>query len=357
MSQMKKILLGISLVFLMFSFASCDFLSTIQAVKGFYEEYNAIRPHYEQSTTVLIAASASVVVKEANFTSSGPTSFDLSLSSNAETNITNVEFSRNGIARKSLLMDMEGLQLEFLIEDTLVTPLMKEDSEIADLIDAFLYSEFQFSIDNINNQLKTGARSYQLDLFLDRFADEKIVNAIIKQFGFNPLKAGTFVNMPGHVKVEFLEVNHGIRLQIFINDQRLELTEDLYAIVSIEANVLIEIPQSVESIEVMVAPYIYKAMDDIRLALKLYRADMSNTLPFTASIPGYMRFELAAGTYQIQSPQLSSISQSTLQDSQGLFIQISSQNQQFTIPEAGVYYLKVISQTTQSVTLTIQKIS
>ena len=354
---MKKILVGISLVFLMFSFASCDFLSTIQAVKGFYEEYNAIRPHYEQSTTVLMVASANVVVTDANFTPSGPTSFELSLSSNAESNITNVEFVRNGVTRKSILMDVEGLQLEYLIENTLVTPLLKEDSEIADLIDAFLYSEFQFSIDNINNQLKTGARSYQLDLFLDRFADEKIVNAIIKQFGFNPLKAGAFLNMPGHVKVEFLEVNHGVRLQIFITDQRLELTEDLYAVVSIEANVLIEIPQSVETIEVMVDPYIFKPLDDIRLALKLYRPDVNHTLPFTASIPGYMRFELAAGTYQIQSPQLSNISQSTLQDSQGLFIGISTQNQQFTILDSGVYFLKVVPQTTQSVTLSIQKIS
>lgn len=354
---MKKFVLVMMLLSLTFVFAGCNFLSTVIALKGFNDEYNALRPHYEASSKMQVSAQASITVSEASFTHTGPSNFTLLLKDDASRDVTMIDFTKDSVIRKSMIHYVDDLQVEYLFQNNNVTPLLREDSEIAELLDAFMSGSFNFSLENMNNQRKTGDRQYELDVVIDKFVDVGIVNAIVKQFGFPSIDAAKFLNIPASVKVQFYEENYRIRFQVFLTNQRLELVDSQYAIVSIESTVTMEIPTTIEEINALEAPYVFMPVDDVRLAHKLYQPNQSISLPFTSGQNGYMKFALEAGTYQIISAQFAQISTSMLQNQAKEWLIIDPTNRTFTIPEAGNYYFYVKPTQTGSITLELRKIS
>jgi len=354
---MKKFVLIMMLLSLTFVLAGCNFLSTVVALKGFNDEYNALRPHYESSSKMQVSAEASITVIEASFTHTGPSDFTLSIKDDATRDVTMIDFTKDSVLRKSMILYVDDLQVEYLIQNNNITPLLRSDSEIAELMDEFMGGSFNFSLENMENQRKTGDRQYELDVKIDKFVDTGIVNAIIKQFGFPSLETSSFVNIPANVKVEFFEENYRIRFQVTMTNQRLELVDSQYAIVTIASTVVMEIPTSIEEINVFEAPYVFIPVDDVRLAHKLYQPNQSISLPFVNGQNGYMKFALEAGTYQIVSSQFAQISTSMLRNQAGEWLTIDPSNRTFTIPSAANYFFYVKPTQTGSITLELRKTS
>ena len=352
---MKKILL----VFMMISFSlvllGCDFLSTVVALKGFNDEYNALMPIYESSSKIKMTADASLTVKEASFTHTGPSNFQLVIEDDVNVAKTQIDYTIDGVHKKSQLLYVDDIGVEYEIKDNVVTPIIREESDIAELLDAFSSGSFEFSLEHMENQRKTGDRQYELDVMIDKFASIEIVNAIIMQFKFPLLPESIFVNIPANVKVSFFDENHRIHFVVKMTDQTFTFADESTATISLQATITMELLQSVNFIDVFADTLTFKPVDDIRLALKPYSANKSIVLPITANQPGYLRFVLEPGTYTIQSNQYSNFNTSILMKADQVAIAINPATRVFTIEEAGVYYYYLQPKVTQSITLEFRK--
>ena len=340
---LKKFMLAATMSLLLIAMMGCDFLSTIIAVKDFYAEYTTYSDIYMNTDHLALSMQTDLQVIESDIVGLEAVELDLEMVVDNTTNLTYVQQTRNQVARTSVLENVDGLMIEYLIVENLVIPSVITEGENDTLAQTMYDIDVTFSIESVNNELKTGTHSYEMDLYLDQVFSLTSIADFISQLDLFASDLSVFNNALAHVALSFETVESTIDINIELTDYRLDFLDGTYAIVTLTTHATLSIPTAVEIIDVFSSPYVMKAVDDIRLAQKVYHANELIALPFLANQNGWIQLDLAAGIYQIQSAQYGLISQSYFVNAAQTVIPFDAVGSiQVTITTAGSYFFKIV---------------
>lgn len=343
---MKKTLLVATMSLLILTMFGCDFLSTIIAVKDFYAEYTTYSNIYLNTDRLALSMQTDLVVTESDVIGLDTVELDLEMISNNTAQRTYVQQTRNQVTRTSVVENVDGMMIEYLVLGNLVVPSAMIEGENETLAQTMNEIDVTFSMESVNNELKTGDHSYEMDLYLDQVFTLTSIADFISQLDLFASDLSVFNNALAHVAIAFETVESTIDIDIELTDYRLDFVDGSYAIVTLTTHALLSIPTTLNMLDVFADSYVMKAVDDIRLAQKPYHANDLIALPFLANQNGWIRLDLAAGTYTLQSSQYGLISQSYLVNAAQSVIPFDAVGSiQVTIVTAGIYFFKIVPST------------
>jgi len=338
---MKKMLVFASILLLSFAFISCDFLSTILAAKDFSVEYTTYSEIYENAEIVVIDTDTSITIDETNVVGLADKTASVKWADNNTTDLAHLTQTIDSVSKESILHNFEGLLIEYVITGTTVTPTIPENTfEGGDNVFNF---DDSFSLTDIENELKTGTRSFAFDINLNQVMNLENVDVIADQLQIFDESLETLNDAIAHVEIAFSDIDSMIDVTVTLASYRLDFTDEQYAIITISNHTVVTNPATYEMPDIFGDAFVMLAVDDIRLARKVYEPGVAIVIPFTANQNGWIQIHLEAGTYQIVSAQFGLFSSSFLADVTETAIAYDSVGSiQVTLTVSGSYYFKII---------------
>jgi hypothetical protein len=338
---MKKIIVFASILLLSFAFVSCDFLSTILAAKDFSVEYTTYSEIYENAEIIVIDTDTSITIDETNVVGLVDKTASVKWVDNNVTDLAHLTQTIDSISKESIINNYEGLLIEYVITGTTVTPTIPENT--IDAGDNVFNFDDSFSLTDIENELKTGTRSFAFDINLNQVIDLENVDVIADQLRIFDQGLEMLSNAIAHVEITFSDIDNMIDVTVALDAYRLDFSEEQYAIITILNHTVITNPATYEMPDIFGDAFVMLAVDDIRLARKVYEPGVAIVLPFIANQSGWIQIHLEAGTYQIMSAQFGLFSSSFLAQVDETVIPYDSVGSiQVTITVSGFYFFKII---------------
>ncbi|MGD9910458.1 MAG: hypothetical protein AB7U79_07665 [Candidatus Izemoplasmatales bacterium] len=338
---MKKFIL----LLMFFSFGvlltGCSLLSSIKAVKGFSEDYNIYTPIYQNATFYTVSTDTSVNVIDTNV--EGLTSFSDSINFviDKTNSLTYIEQNLDGNQTASLFQKLPLLTIEYVIDGNTILPTIPTSEESVNT--NIFNSDNSFSLNDISNENVTGDHQYEFDIFLTQVVDLDKLTTLAEQFSIFEEGLSVFDNALAHVTVQFTEEESMIDINASLTEYQIAFDDGNYATISITNHTVMTIPSDPQIFDVFSNDYTFIAVDDIRLATKVYPSDSQIQLPVVEGENGWIQLYLEAGTYNIESSNFGVISSSYLVNGSMELIEYNAVNSiQVTIPESGNYYFYII---------------
>lgn len=338
---MKKFTIILMLVSFGVLLMGCSLLSSIKAVKGFSEDYNIYTPLYQNATFYTVSTDTSVNVIDTNV--EGLTSFSDSMSFviDKENSLTYIEQNRNGNIDKSLFQRLPDYTIEYVIDGSTILPTIPTTEESVDT--NIFNSDNSFSLNDISNENVTGDHQYEFDIFLTQVVDLDKLTTLAEQFSIFEEGLSVFDNALAHVTVQFTEEESVININASLTEYQITFEDEDYATISITNHTVMTIPSEPTIFDVFSNDYTFIAVDDIRLATKVYASDSVISLPLIAGENGWVQVYLDEGTYNLECANFGEISSSYLVDASMTVIQYNAVNSiQVSIFEPGSYYFYLI---------------
>ncbi len=339
----KKLLISFAFILMTISFIGCDLLSTIQAVKGFYDEYQTYSSIYENATQMTVQTDTTLTISNSTIDESVPSDTKLYFMVDSNSNFLYVDETIDGVRTESVYEDAGDLYIQYLIDDNnVVTPTLPEGDNKFNS-DVSILNE-NFSYQDVSNENKTGDHTYEFDVFLNQVVNLNELNDLVNNnLHLSNDSLADFNNAIAHVVISFSETDSTIDIRGTVSDYTVTSAETGKTITfSISNHTILKVPENFSMPDVFSSDYQMKAVDDIRLARKVYQPDDVIAYPITSGEAGFVQLQLTAGTYQLSSMHLADISGSLLQDSAGNNISIDTANHSFTINQDGTYFLKIV---------------
>lgn len=350
---MKKVLSLLMIVLLALAVLGCDFLSTIYALKDFSVEYRTYNEIYSTATQSTIDATTEITVVETNIENLESAHSHVYAMFDRTNNRTFLDETRQDERTVSVFANVEGLIVEYVIEDTIVTPRIPEGSGSTD--EGIFNMDEQFSFQDLDKERKTGQHSYAFNLPLKNLVKlDKVLDMVDELKVYDP-DAASLETAIAQVEISFETVESVIDIRATLTEHRLEFEDGLYAILTIVNHTIVKIPDPFEFPDVFSEEYAFVPVDDIRLATKPYLpdAEIAVTLSETG---GWIRLELTAGVYTIVSDQWGNLSEAVLQSSDSAVIPYDAVGSiQVTIALDGTYFFHMVPFASGEVALTFVK--
>lgn len=347
---MKKLLL----IVMFFSFGvllmGCSLLSSIKAVKGFSEDYNIYMPIYQNASFYTVSTDTSVNVIDTNV--EGLTSFSDSMNFviDKANSLTYIEQNLNGFETASLIQKLPLLTIEYVIDGDTILPTIPTSEESVDT--NIFNSDNSFSLNDISNENVTGDHQYEFDIFLTQVVDLDKLTTLAEQFSIFEEGLSVFDNALAHVTVQFTEEESVIDIYATLTEYQITFEDGNNATISLTNHTVMTIPSDPVIFDVFSNDYTFIAVDDIRLATKVYDSDSEINLPVVEGENGWIQLYLEAGTYTIESSNFGAISSSYLVDSSMELIEYNAVNSiQITVPTSGSYYFYLVPTFTTEIDL------
>lgn len=335
---MKKLLVLGMFAILGISLMACDLLSTIQAVKGFYQEYNTYSEIYADPDHFTVLTETELVISDTNVEGILPVDSRLYFEVEKASNFMYVEQRYLDIDKASIYEDAEDLYVEYIIEGNVATPTIPEGEAEFDT-DVNIMNE-NFSYENVSNENKTGDHTYEFDVYLNQAINLDSLSDFLDQLKVFDESLAGFDNAIAHVVISFTEQDSLIEVDATVTDYRIDFADEQYIVFSLTNHTILSIPEDFVARDVFGDDYQMVAVDDIRLARKAYGADEVIAFPVTAGENGYIKLELEAGEYELVSDYLSQFSDSQLMDETQVMISVDQMNQvELT---GGTYYFYLV---------------
>lgn len=338
---MKKKLMQLTLLLsMLFVLASCDLLSTIMAVKGFYTEYQDYSQIYNDATQYTILTETDLTISE-DTTAEGldPMSARVYVMLDENSPYLYVEQTLNGDSKTSVYEDAGDLYVEYLIDGDVVTPTIPAAEDRFDGNTSANIFNTNFNYDDVDNENKTGDRTYELDVYLNQAINLDQLSGFIDQLSLFGGDVSSFDNAIAHVVVTFATHDSEIDLQITLEDYQITFEDETSVTISLSNHTVIQVPEDFQMPDVFSAPYQMVAVDNKELARRVYNADESIEYPATNGENGWIQVSLVEGTYELTSP-VSDKFQVTVEDPEGNEVMVDANNQ-FMANEDGNYYIYV----------------
>lgn len=352
---MKKILSFLMIALLAISALGCDFLSTIYALKDFSVEYRTYNEIYQTATKSTIDATTDITVVETNIEGLESAHSHVYAMFDRDENRTFLDETRRDERTVSIFANVEGLIVEYLIEDTVVTPRIPEAGDGSASDEGIFNMDEEFSFQDLDQERKTGEHSYAFNLPLKNLVKlDKVLDMVDELKAYDP-DAASLDAAIAQVEIAFTSVESVIDIQATLTEHRLEFEGGLYAVLTIVNHTIVKIPDPFEFPDVFADPYVFIPVDDVRLATKPYLPEVP-ILARLALAGGWIRLELTAGTYTIESDQWGALSETLFQDAAGTAIPFDAVDSiQVTVAVDGAYYFRMVPFAAGEVTLSFVK--
>ncbi len=339
---MRKLWLFISLLALSVALIGCDFLSTINAIKGLKEEYDTYSQLYQNAQYLEFASETEFIVVETNITGLESISFELDMKFDIASGVTYLKQITDEFTRESVIESIEGIQYEYVIEDNVVTTTFSSENSDVILDREILNFDEGFSFSDIDNERKTETHTYELDIALDKVINLEKIAEVVNRLNLFETEAETFPNAIAHLTVAFANTNSQIDMQVRLDDYRLEFTEGAYAVFSVTNHTVTEIPETNTIPDVFSETYLHNPAEEVGLARKINYAGDAIQVPYNNGIAGWIQVKLEPGSYVIFANQMSKIYESYLVDSSGQDVAyVENETVIVTISEAGSYFMYI----------------
>ncbi len=339
---MKKIL-SIVLVSLLFVvMTSCDLLSTIKALKGFSEEYPLYADIYQNTTYYTVSSETVITVAQTNIEGLVSMTSDLYFAIDKTSGITYVDQTINDVNELSLFVRTSDLLIEYQIDEAIVTPIIPE-VDADNTTDGIFNMDDGFSVNDVSNELIVEDHWYQFDVYLSKVIDLEKLTVFAEKLKAFDNEFTMFDDAVATVNIKFNEVESVIDIDAIVTDYRIEFEDSSFAVVSISNHTLMKVPTDFSTPDVFSSDYQMVAVDDIRLATKVYSALEQIVFPVTAFENGWIQVYLEAGTYDLISDYLSYFSTSIMYNQSQEVIPYNPVGMiQVTVTEAGNYYFYLV---------------
>lgn len=351
---MKKLLALLLSALIAVSALGCDFLSTIYALKDFSVEYRTYNEIYTTATKSTIDATTDVTVVETNIEGVESAYSHIYAMFDRDENRTFLDETRDDVQTVSIFDNVDGLIVEYVIEDTIVTPRIPEGGDGSTSEGIFNMDE-EFSFQNLDQERKTGEHSYAFNLPLKNLVKlDKVLDMVDELKAYDP-DAASLDAAVAQVEIAFTSVESVIDIRATLTEHRLEFEGGLYAVLTIVNHTIVKIPDPFEFPDVFADPYVFVPVDDVRLATKPYLPDVPIALGLLET-GGWIRLELTAGTYTIDCAQWGALSETLFQDAAGTAIPYDAVGSiQVTVPADGTYFFRMVPFAAGDVTVSFLK--
>lgn len=334
----KKFLTLFTLVAMLFVLASCDLLSTLNAVTGFYKEYNTYSDIYNDAKQFTILTETELTIIEStttetldNIDSRVYVMFD------TESDFMYVEQNLLDTATVSVFEEDGDDVYEYLINDTLVTPTIPVDGESFNTdTDANIFKD-DFDIQTVENENKTGDHTYEMDVYLNQAIELDELSGFADQLSILGGSLASFDDALAHVVVTFTETDSVIDLQVTLENYTITFEDTTYVTLTLSSHIVISVPENFEMPDVFSDAYQMIAKDDVMLARRPYAPEQVIRYPSKTGESGYARLVLTPGIYEVASDDNMSNFTYVLYDEAMQVVDVSNGN--FTVVGEKTYFL------------------
>jgi len=336
----KKFITLTMMIGLFFMLASCDFLSSLIAAKGLYDEYQEYSTIYEEATQYTILNEMDLSVVETNIDDMEEVHSRLYMMLDKDSTFLYVEQTLDDEEKTSVYEDAVDLYVEYLIDELVVLPTepIAEDrfdsnTNVNILNDSFTYED-------VENENKTATHTYEFDLYLNKAINLDELSVFVDQLALFGGDSSSFDNAYAHVILTFNSNQSEIDVQVTVDDYRIDFEAEQYVIVDLSTHSVFMIPDDFEMPNVFADPYQMIAVDDKDLARRVYNVDSEIVYPAIDGENGWVQLYLEAGDYQVDSLNFSNMIL-TIEDSSGNAV-VPDLNWEFTVTEADNYYMYIV---------------
>ncbi|MBU0997252.1 MAG: hypothetical protein KKE16_04320 [Firmicutes bacterium] len=353
---MKK-LLTISLVAaLMFVLAGCDLLSTIQAIKGFAQDYPVYSQRYTDATQFTVSAVTDLTVTDTNIPEMTSVHSEVYYMIDKNSPFLYAEETLDDVSSTSVYESAGSLYIQYVIEDQIVTPTIPI-SESTTQSDSNIFNMDDFSVTDVQNENLIGDHSYQFDIYLSQVIDLEKLSGFADKLKLFDEDLSSFDNALANVILTFTDYESVMDIQVSLTDYTITFEDDSYLTVSLTNHTIMTIPTEFVMPDVFGSDYQMVAVDNIELARKVYHANEVIVYPVTAEQNGWIQLYLEAGTYDLMSNQWGLFSSSSVYDSTQTLIPYNSVGMiQFTAPTEGTYYFYLVPTTDCTLDLSFEPV-
>jgi len=337
---MKKKMLTVSLMLMLsVALASCDFLSSLKAVTGFYKEYQEYSAIYEEATQYTVLTETDLTISDTNIDDIDETHARVYVMFDQNSDFLYVEQTLGDVSQKALYEDAENLYVEYLIEGDVVTPSLPAAEDRYDGSTTANILNENFSYEDVSGENSPETHVYEFDIYLNQAINLDALTGFVDQLAIFGGDLTSFDNAVAHVTVSFVSEESQIDVSVQLTDYTITFEDSSYVTLSLTNHTLLMIPTDFAFPDVFHAPYQMVAVDNIQLARRIYDADETIDYPATASQAGWVQVYLEPGIYQVDSEHLSDLTFELKDPAMDPFNLDSSM--QFRVVEAGSYYMSI----------------
>ncbi len=342
----KKLMTIMMLLVLVFTLASCDFLSTIEAYKGFYTDYQDYSARYDEATNYTVLTETEFTISDATAEGLNDISSRVYVMLDETSPFLYVEQTLDGISETSLYEDGEDLYVEYIIDGNVATPTIPADGERYDGSNSANIFNENFNYEDVQNEKKTVDHTYEMDVYLNQVINLDELTDFISQVEVFGGSLSSFDNALAHVVVTFTDQDSVIDLSIAVTDYTITFEDQTYVTLSLTNHTVLSIPEDFEMPNVLADPYQLVAVDDIRLARRVYTPGEVITYPALSGQPGWVQVSLQAGISLFTIETDGTIPYTyTLYDSEQNPVDLTptmyDNTKSIELTEAGTYYLYI----------------
>lgn len=334
----KKILTSITLLAMLFVLASCDLLSTFNAVTGFYKEYNTYSDIYNEAEQFTVLTETDLTIVETTVTET----FDnidsrVYVMFDTESDFMYVEQDLLDTTTVSVFEEDGDAVYEYLIDEYLVTPTISVDGNAFETeADANIFKD-DFDIQTVENENKTGDNTYEMDVYLNQAIELDELSGFVDQLSILGGSLSSFDDALAHVVVTFTETDSVIDLTVTLENYTITFEDTTYVTLTLSSHIVISVPENFSMPDVFSDEYQMIACDDILLARRPYMPEQIISYPAKMGESGYVRLVLSAGIYEVASENNMSNFTYVLYDEADNAVDVSSGN--FTVVGDKTYFL------------------
>ncbi|XMB72238.1 hypothetical protein RJI07_09045 [Mycoplasmatota bacterium WC30] len=341
---MKKKIITLSLLMVLFmTFVSCDFLSTLNAVKGFYTEYTEFNEVYNNATQYTVLTETELIISDTNIESIVPQDTRVYFMYDQDSDFLYVEQNLEGVDRVSLYEENSELYVEYVIVGDVVTPTAPaEEDQYGGSTDANFLND-NFSYEDVTNENKTGDRTYTLDVVLTQAINLDALGDFVDQLKVFDEDLSVLNDVIAHLTITFDSVDSTIDVTAVVEEYQIVFEDESSVTFSLNNHTVVKSPEDFAFPNVFAAPYQMVAVDDIDLARRTYIHDEVINYPAVSGENGWVKLELVPGIYGLESALASNFT-AVLYDESEVMVEMTIVDlyiAQVTIVDGGTYYLYI----------------
>ncbi len=299
---MKKKLLSLSLIMIFFmTFVSCDLLSTINAVRGFYTEYNEFSALYNDTTQYTVLTETELTISNSTIASMVPVDSRVYFMLDQNSDFFYIEQNLEGEDMVTLYEDTADLYVAYEIDGMVVTPTLPEDGERYTGNTSANMLNDNFSYEDVQNENKIGDRTYSFDVVLTKALDLNALSGFLDQIKVFDEELTKLNDVLAHLVITFDSVDSTIDVTATVEEYTIAFDDTSTVTFSLNNHTVLKIPENFEMPDVFAEPYQMVAVDDVRLARRVYNVDQPIIYPAVSGQSGWVQVYLETGVYELVS--------------------------------------------------------
>jgi len=297
----KKIMTVAMFLGFLFVLASCDFLSSILAYKGFYTEYQDYSAVYSEAEQYTVLTETNLTISNTDVEGIEDIASRVYVMYDKNSTFLYVEQMINEESKNSLYENAGDLYIEYLIDGDIVTPTLPAAEDRYDnSINSNILND-NFNYQDVSGENKTDTHTYEMDVYLNQAINLDVLSDFVNQLTIFGGDMADFDNAVAHVIITFTAEESVIDVQVTLTDYTITFDDLTYVTLSLVNHTVLMIPDDFAFPDVFNAPYQMVAVDNKDLARRIYESEDTVLYPTLSGENGWVQLSLSEGIYGLSA--------------------------------------------------------